>query len=595
MNKIEKYNYDEFKKDLPRYVVYLVYVDTNKPKEYEYYKKILSFNGSHKELVKYLEKEYKNLNKSSFFIVFKFGFHTGTKPLQGGPLSITISSLVKESFFNKMKNEFNTKLVSGYTKDNKYKNIHGKVWFQRKWLNVNGWSNDYLDCIVENLLNGKVKLLPLVVNKFNVDFEDKCKKRKQKNTDEIYKLINQLEKTKINKPINTKELKDKIKLIESFFKPTNINDILYNYDKYYYYIANTEKTILLSSSNDLKRAQKEALIKLKPNIDNLINKNIILVSINNVESEYKKDEKFNLIGGPIQIQLKYQIIKSKSKIIDGDGSVENVYLTDKYIEENKNNLLSELKKYVTDFKNNKLNSQQGIFNISKMDKKDDINKVENYLIKLQKKFNDDDNYYQAYKIKNNKIILIGNASTKTELNKVINENLPELIKEDIKYIIKITYNISIKDFLKGPVSITATIQEINKGKLSKKNMKVNTIYYTLDELQHRKLLKNDFKLLIKGLLNNTIDSNPLKIYTISDIINKKDETHSINDVINLMEEIKRTKINNNVDKDEINKLIKQLEEKKEEPKKYKKSKDDYSDYALSDFIEKNSHLFSNRF
>ena len=370
-----------------------------------------------------------------------------------------------------------------------------------------------------------------------------------------------------------------------------------------YIFENNTKTILLSSSNDLKQAQKEALIKLKPNIDNLINKNIILVCINNVESEYKKDEKFNLIGGPIQIQLKYQIIKSKSKIIEGDGSVENVYLTDKYIEENKNNLLSELTKYVKDFKNNKLNSQQGIFNISKINKKDDINKVENYLIKLQKKFNDDDNYYQAYCIKNNKIeFLVGSASTKTELNKVIDENLSELIKEDIKYIIKITYNISIKNFLKGPVSITATIQEINKGKLSKKNIKVNTIYYTLDELQHRKLLKNDFKLLIKGLLNNTIDSNPLKIYTISDIINnvkedkptEENKTNSINDVIDLMNEVKRTKINNKIDKDEINKLIKQLEEKKKEPKKYKKSKDDYSDFALSDFIENNAHLFSNR-
>jgi hypothetical protein len=449
MNKIEKYNYDEFKKDLPRYVVYLVYVDTNKPKEYEYYKKILSFNGSHKELIKYLEKEYKNLNNKSFFIVYKFGFHTGKKPLQGGPLSITISSLVKEIFFNKMKNEYDTKLVSGYTKDNKYKKFHGKIWFQRKWLNINGWSDDYLDCMTEGLLSGKVELLPLVVNMFNVYFGDICEKRKKKNTNEIYKLIDQLKKTEINKPTDTKEIEEKFKLIESLSKPkkkdktNDINDILDKYDKYYYYIANNNKTILLSSNNDIKQAQKEALIKLKPNIDNLINKNVILVSINNVESEYKKDEKFNLIGGPIQIQLKYQIIKSKSKIIEGDGSVENVYLDNKYINENKNNLLVDLKSYVKDFKNNKLNSQQGIFNINKVKK-------------------------------------------------------------------------------------------------------------------------------------------------------KQDKRNSINDVINLMEEVKRTKINNKIDKDEINKLIKQLETKKEEPKKYKKSKDDYSDHPLSDFILNNSHLFSSR-
>lgn len=452
MNRIEKYDYNEFKKDLPRYVVYLVYVDRDTKNEYEYYKKILSFNGSHKELVKYLQKEYKQLNKNSFFIVYKFGFHTGYQPLQGGPLSITVSTLVKDFYINIFKN-YDTRLVSGYTKDKKYQKFHGKVWFQRKYLNINGWSDDYLDCMTEGLLSGQVKLLPLVVNMFNVEFGDICKKMakenktsKKKDT-ELEDLIKQIEKTKINKPIDTKELKDKIKLIESFSKPTN--------------------------------------------------------------------------------------------------------------------------------------------------------KIEKYLIELKNKFDINDNYYQAYKIKNNKIILIGSTSTKTELNKAINENLPELIKEDIKYIIKISYNISIKNFLNGPISITATIQEINKGKLSKKNIKVNTVYYTLDELQHRKLLKNDFKLLVNGLLNNTIDSNPLKIYTISDIINnvKEDKPNSINDIINLMNEVKRTKINNKIDKTEINKLIEQLEQKKEpkKSKKYKKSKDDVSDHPLSDFILNNSYLFENRF
>jgi hypothetical protein len=228
MNKIEKYDYENIKEELKKskYIVYLVYVDTNKPKEYEYYKKILSFNGSHKELIKYLEKEYKNLNKQSFFIVYKFSFHTGKKPLQGGPLSITISSLVKEIFFNKIKNEYDTNLVSGYTKDNKYKKFHGKVWFQRKYLNINGWSDDYLDCMTEGLLSGKVKLLPLVVNMFNVDFGDICEKRKKKNTNEIYKLIDQLKKTEINKPTDTKEIEEKFKEIESLSKPTNINDLL---------------------------------------------------------------------------------------------------------------------------------------------------------------------------------------------------------------------------------------------------------------------------------------------------------------------------------------------------------------------------------
>jgi len=215
MNKIEKYNYDEFKKDLPKYVVYIV------DKNDKFHKVLTTGKIKKKNLISILENKYKN-TPYEFFIVFKFGFHTGMKPLQGGPLSITISSLV----FNDA-----NKLVSGYTKDKKYKNIHGKVWFQRKYLNVNGWSDDYLDCIVENLLNGKVKLLPLVVNMFNVDFGDRCKKKEKPKTykikdenNELKNLINQIEETKINKPIDTKELKEKIKLIESFFKPTNKKD-----------------------------------------------------------------------------------------------------------------------------------------------------------------------------------------------------------------------------------------------------------------------------------------------------------------------------------------------------------------------------------
>lgn len=143
--------------------------------------------------------------------------------------------------------------------------------------------------------------------------------------------------------------------------------------------------------------------------------------------------------------------------------------------------------------------------------------IKDYLVKLKQKFDDNDNYYQAYKVIDNQILLIGNASTKLELNELVEDNLEELVKEDVKYVIKISYNISLKNYLKGPLSITAVIQEIKKGKLSKKNMKVNTIYFTEDELEENKLKKNDFKLLINGLLNETIESNPLKIYTRKDL------------------------------------------------------------------------------
>jgi hypothetical protein len=143
--------------------------------------------------------------------------------------------------------------------------------------------------------------------------------------------------------------------------------------------------------------------------------------------------------------------------------------------------------------------------------------IKDYLEKLKQKFDDNDNYYQAYKVIDNQILLIGNASTKKELNELVEENLEELIDEDVKYVIKISYNIDLKNYLKGPLSILCVIQEIKKGRLTKKNMKVNTVYFTEDELEESKLKKNDFKLLINGLLNETIESNPLKIYTRKDL------------------------------------------------------------------------------
>jgi hypothetical protein len=143
--------------------------------------------------------------------------------------------------------------------------------------------------------------------------------------------------------------------------------------------------------------------------------------------------------------------------------------------------------------------------------------IKDYLEKLKQKFDENDNYFQAYKVIDDKIILIGNASTKKELNELVEENLEELINEDVKYVIKISYNIAIKNYLKGPLSIMCVIQEIKKGKLSKKNMKVNSVFFTEDELEENKLKKNDFKLLINGLLNETIESNPLKIYTRKDL------------------------------------------------------------------------------
>jgi len=138
------FNYEDIRNELKKnkYVIYKV---KNNKFIFE-----LKFNGTKSELIEELGKKIKNFD---YFICFKFGFHTGTKPLQGGPLSVTISTF--DFIENKFKNG---------------KQINGKIWFQKKYLEKFGWKDNYLNEILNKLLSGKVKLNPLVVNMFNVYF-----------------------------------------------------------------------------------------------------------------------------------------------------------------------------------------------------------------------------------------------------------------------------------------------------------------------------------------------------------------------------------------------------------------------------------------
>lgn len=149
------YNYeivrDELKKN--KYVIYIV--NNNN------YELLFKFNGTKSELKEKITKKYFKKNKSdTFFVCFKFSFHTGTKPLQGGPLAITLSTFIF----------FNNELVSGYTHNDKCKKFMNQIWFQKKYIENFGWKDSYFDKIISKLLSGKVKLYPLVTNIFNIDF-----------------------------------------------------------------------------------------------------------------------------------------------------------------------------------------------------------------------------------------------------------------------------------------------------------------------------------------------------------------------------------------------------------------------------------------
>ena len=142
----------------------------------------------------------------------------------------------------------------------------------------------------------------------------------------------------------------------------NIYEILEGTNIYHYFIGSPSKLASLSSSDDKHEARKLALQKLSPNTKNLTGKNVILVTIKNTEKNYKENSEFTC--GPIAFELQNEIIKSSSQIKSGDGSTRVVYLSEKYIEKNIEDITVKLRDVVTDYKNNELNCQQGVLCMS---------------------------------------------------------------------------------------------------------------------------------------------------------------------------------------------------------------------------------------
>ena len=142
--------------------------------------------------------------------------------------------------------------------------------------------------------------------------------------------------------------------------------LIKNVHKYHLYATTTNHTIFLSSSNSKTRAKLDALYKLKPNIDNLIGKKLVLVHIKSVNKEFEKQktsEDLKIIGGPIVFIFKIGLIKSKYTIKDYEyGSNNKVYLSEKYIKKHNDNIVINLKKLVGDFVSLRFN--QGLLNMT---------------------------------------------------------------------------------------------------------------------------------------------------------------------------------------------------------------------------------------
>jgi len=136
-------------------------------------------------------------------------------------------------------------------------------------------------------------------------------------------------------------------------------EIVYKAKKYHYYVVSTHKTIFLSNDNKKSKAKKLVLDKLKPNIDKLIGNKLVVVKIKSVANEFekqKKSDELKIIGGPILLEFGRGLIKSASKISNFNDKLNNkVYLSDKYIKKNEDNIAFDLKKLVRNFMIEKFN------------------------------------------------------------------------------------------------------------------------------------------------------------------------------------------------------------------------------------------------
>jgi len=146
--------------------------------------------------------------------------------------------------------------------------------------------------------------------------------------------------------------------------------------------------------------------------------------------------------------------------------------------------------------------------------------IKEYLESLKNKSDSNENWYQLYKMKGSKIEEMGTSITQKGLNELISsKTIEELSELGYTGIIKVYYSISLTDYSTGtgPINVICSVIPISNGKQSKKNTKSNNVYWTEKELEKYKLKKGDFKLIVKGLLDESIESNPFKKYTRSDL------------------------------------------------------------------------------
>ena len=146
----------------------------------------------------------------------------------------------------------------------------------------------------------------------------------------------------------------------------NKKEIIEDIGKYHYIIANSSKSILLSSSNSKNDARDQAIQKIQPILKNVMGKIIYLLTIRKISDKRLKSQEnddIQFLGGPIQVSIERIQVVNENKLKNLGGSKNNkVYFSQKYLHKNNSISDSNIKQIAYDYHNEKL--KNGPFDVN---------------------------------------------------------------------------------------------------------------------------------------------------------------------------------------------------------------------------------------
>ncbi len=143
-------------------------------------------------------------------------------------------------------------------------------------------------------------------------------------------------------------------------------------DKYFLYIVNNKKSILLSSSDSKTELREMALEKIGDKIEKYNGLWLYRVKIMKVpKKEFAKEanSKIKIIGGPWVAIIERILIdhnNQRTKLKSLDDKVNRIYFSEKYFKKHDNIQQDSINDLVFDFVHKKFN--EGLFAINTIDK-----------------------------------------------------------------------------------------------------------------------------------------------------------------------------------------------------------------------------------